>query len=248
MSRQQTGTRPQPRHGARVPGGAPETPAGGAARTMLPDGALPKPRLRGWLHQCFAPMVLVAGTCLVVGGSTLALRAACAVYMLAALLLFTNSAFYHRGTWSPRAHEVFRRVDHANIFVFIAGSYTPLAVAMLHGGSLRLLLGLVWSCALVGVLFRVLWINAPRWLYVALYVLLGWAAVGWMGTFWHVGGPAVVSLVVAGGVVYSAGALFYGLKRPNPWPETWGFHEFFHACTVLAAICHYVAIALLVLR
>ena len=145
-------------------------------------------------------------------------------------------------------HAVFRRVDHANIFVFIAGSYTPLAVGMLHGSSLRTLLGLVWACALAGVLFRVFWITAPRWLYVALYLSMGWAAVGWMGQFWHTGGPLVVGLIAAGGVVYSLGAVVYGLKRPNPWPATFGFHEIFHSCTILAAICHYLAIWLVLFR
>lgn len=208
------------------------------------EATSPKPRMRGWLHQGFAPLMLLAGLVLVVLAPRTAQRAACAAYLLSAVLLFTNSAFYHRGRWSPRAFGVFRRVDHANIFVFIAGSYTPLAVAMLHGRSLRVLLGLVWGCALLGVLFRVFWIQAPRWLYVALYVAMGWAAVGWLGQFWRVGGPAVVLLIAAGGVVYTAGALVYALKRPDPWPETFGFHEVFHSCTVVAAVCHYVAICL----
>ncbi|MFC6358338.1 PAQR family membrane homeostasis protein TrhA [Luteococcus peritonei] len=201
-----------------------------------------KPLLRGWLHQFFAPVMLVAGILLVALAPTRGERLACAVYTLSALLLFTNSAFYHRGSWSPRAHAVFRRVDHANIFVFIAGSYTPLAVALLHGRSLRLLLALIWGCALAGVLFRVFWIGAPRWLYVALYLAMGWAAVGWLGQFWSAAGPLVVGLIAAGGVIYSLGAVVYGLKRPNPWPATFGFHEIFHACTVLAALCHYLAI------
>lgn len=207
-----------------------------------------KPLLRGWLHQGFAPIILVAGMVLVVAGRTTALRAACAVYTLSALLLFANSAFYHRGNWSQKVHATFRRVDHANIFVFIAGTYTPLAVGMLSGHGRDTLLALIWTCAAVGVLFRVFWINAPRWLYVFLYVAMGWLAVGWMGQFWHVGGPAVVLLVAAGGVIYSVGALAYGFKRPNPWPATFGFHEIFHTCTVLAAICHYIAIALVVAR
>lgn len=206
--------------------------------------AATKPRLRGWLHQGFAPVMLVAGILLVALAPQRDERLACAVYALSAVLLFGNSAFYHRGSWSPRVHAVFRRVDHANIFVFIAGSYTPMAVGMLHGRSLRLLLALIWSCALVGVLFRVFWIAAPRWLYVALYLAMGWAALGWMGQFWHIGGPAVVALIAAGGIIYSIGAIAYGLRRPNPWPETFGFHEVFHLCTVLAALCHYLAICL----
>lgn len=216
------------------------TPAPSAPPPDVPE--VVKPLLRGWLHQFFAPVCLLGGLALVVFGPTVPVRLACAVYTLSALLLFTNSAFYHRGNWSPRAHALFRRVDHANIFVFIAGSYTALAVGMLHGRSLHTLLGLIWACALVGVLFRVFWISAPRWLYVALYLAMGWAAIGWMGQFWHSGGPFVVGLIAAGGVIYSAGAVVYGLKRPNPWPAVFGFHEIFHSCTILAALCHYLAI------
>lgn len=203
-----------------------------------------KPRLRGWLHQFFAPVMLVAGILVVALAPTRAERLACVVYTLSAVLLFGNSAFYHRGNWTDKVHAVFRRVDHANIFVFIAGSYTPLAVALLEGRSRWVLLGLIWSCALVGVLFRVFWIHAPRWLYVALYVAMGWAAVGWLGSFWSAGGPAVVLLIALGGVIYTLGAVAYGSKRPNPWPQTFGFHEVFHLCTVLAAVAHFVAICL----
>jgi len=205
-----------------------------------------KPRLRGWLHQTFAPIALVAGILLVALAPTVGQRLACAVYTLSAVLLFGNSALYHRGTWAPGVHALFRRVDHANIFVFIAGSYTPLAVSLLHGRSQHLLLALIWSCALVGVLFRIFWLQAPRWLYVALYLAMGWVALGWLGQFWQAGGPAVVLLIALGGVVYSVGALAYGFRRPDPWPDTFGFHEVFHACTVLAAVLHYVAICLAV--
>ena len=163
---------------------------------------------------------------------------------LSALLLFGNSAFYHRGNWTPKVKAVFRRVDHANIFVFIAGTYTPLSVAMLHGRSLVVILVLIWTCALVGVLFRVFWIDAPRLLYVGLYVAMGWAAVGWMSQFLEAGGAAVVALIAAGGLVYTVGALAYAFKYPNPWPEWFGFHEIFHICTIIAAICHFIAICL----
>ena len=207
-----------------------------------------KTRLRGWSHEIFTPIVLVAGLLLVALTPLLTERLACVVYTLSAVLLFGNSAFYHRGTWSEKAHGIFRRVDHANIFVFIAGTYTPLAVGMLHGTSLRVLLTVIWACAAVGVLFRVFWITAPRWLYVALYVAMGWVALGWLPQFWRVGGPAVVVLIALGGVVYTLGAVAYGTRRPNPWPGTFGFHEIFHACTVMAAVCHYVAICLVLFR
>lgn len=207
-----------------------------------------KPRLRGWSHQVFAPVMLVAGVLLTALAPERDKRLACAVYTLAAVLLFGNSAFYHRGRWSDRVHGLFRRVDHANIFVFIAGSYTPLAVAMLDGSSRRLLLLLIWACATAGALFRVFWLQAPRWLYVALYLAMGWAALGWLGSFWSAGGPAVVFLVLAGGLVYSVGAVAYATRRPNPWPGTFGFHEVFHACTIIAAVCHFTAIGLALFR
>lgn len=226
----------------------PTAPTGAPDAMTPPVWPLPKPLLRGWSHELFTPIALVAGILLVALAPTRVERLSCVVYTLAAVLLFGNSAFYHRGNWSQKAHQVFRRVDHANIFVFIAGSYTPLAVGMLRGGSLHVLLLLIWICALAGVLFRVFWLSAPRWLYVALYVAMGWAAVGWMGQFWKAGGPAVVLLIALGGVIYTLGALAYGFKRPNPWPGVFGFHEIFHACTILAAASHYVAICLVLFR
>lgn len=207
-----------------------------------------KPKLRGWLHTGMAPVVLFAGLVLVVCGHSVTSRLAAAVYLLCSLALFGTSATYHRGRWSSRVAATLRRADHANIYLFIAGTYTPLAANLLTGQSRTLLLSLVWGCAAVGIAFRLLWLSAPRWLYTALYVLLGWAAVGWLAPMWQAGGPAVVILVLVGGLVYSAGAVVYGLKRPNPSPRWFGFHEIFHACTVVAAICHYIAIALATFR
>lgn len=203
-----------------------------------------KPKLRGWLHTVMAPLSLLGGLVLLVVTPTTGGRLAAAVYLLASLALFGNSAVYHRGHWTGRIGDTFRRVDHANIFLFIAGTYTPLAVQLLEGRSRVILLSLVWASALVGVLFRVLWLSAPRWLYTLLYVAMGWAAVGWMGEFWHRGGPLVVALIVAGGLVYTAGAVVYARKKPDPSPTWFGFHEIFHACTVLAAMCHFAAIVL----
>ena len=201
-----------------------------------------KPRLRGWLHTLMAPVALVAGLVLMIATPTVGGRAAVAVYLVSSLMLFGNSAVYHRGTWTERTTRLLRRFDHANIFVFIAGTYTPLAVQMLDGSSRVLLLALVWTAAALGVAFRVLWLSAPRWLYTALYLLMGWAAVGWLPQFWNNAGPVVVVLVIAGGLVYSFGAIVYARKRPNPSPTWFGFHEIFHAATVVAALCHYAAI------
>ena len=205
-----------------------------------------KPRLRGWFHLVTTPIALVGGLILLIAADTVPLRIACAVWTLTAIMLFGNSAAYHRGQWSERVLEVLRRIDHSNIAIFIAGTYTPLAVALLSGGSRVTLLSLIWGIAALDVSFRVLWMGAPRWLYVGLYLVMGWCAVFWMPQMWSAGGPAVVILLIAGGVLYSAGAVVYALKRPNPNPEWFGFHEIFHAGTVLGAACHWAAILIAV--
>jgi hemolysin III len=173
-------------------------------------------------------------------------RVATAVFAVTAALLFGVSAVYHRGRWSPRTHGVLKRLDHANIFLIIAGTYTPFTLLLLHRDDARVLLSLVWGGALAGVAFRVLWVGAPRWLYVPVYIALGWAAAFWLPEFRTAGGPAVLALVIAGGVLYSLGGLVYGLKRPDPSPRWFGFHEVFHALTVAAFVAHYVGVSLTV--
>lgn len=205
-----------------------------------------KPLMRGWLHLGFAPIALVVGVVLTALAPTLLGRIGCGVYTLSAVQLFGTSAAYHRGNWSPSTLAVFRRIDHSNIFIFIAGTYTPLALVMLEGTSRVALLVLIWGIAVMGVAFRVLWLGAPRWLYTLLYVAMGWAAIGWIPQFWSTGGPAVVMLVVAGGLIYSLGAVAYATKRPTLSQRWFGFHEVFHSATILAAICHLIAIALAV--
>ena len=202
-----------------------------------------KPRLRGWLHAVTSPLTLAAGIVLVALSPTALTRVGSTVFTLTALLLFTVSAVYHRGTWSPRVWAFLRRFDHANIFLLIAGSYTPFTLLMLHGRSRVVLLGLVWGGALLGMAFRVLWTDAPRWLYVPIYVALGWAAVFYAGEFLHGGGVAVVALVVAGGLLYTLGGVVYGLRRPNPFPSWFGFHEVFHTLVVAAFVTHYVGVS-----
>lgn len=203
-----------------------------------------KPKLRGWLHAGFTPLALLGGIGLIVFAPTLLGRIGGAVYLLASLALFGTSAAYHRGNWSPKVRAAFRRVDHANIYLFIAATYTPLGLLLLGGGSRVLLLTLVWTAATLGLLFRVFWISAPRWLYTLLYIAMGWAAMGWINQFWAVGGPVVVGLIILGGLIYSFGAIVYARKSPNPSPKWFGFHEVFHLCTILAAGCHYAAISL----
>ncbi|MFJ3405812.1 hemolysin III family protein [Promicromonospora sp. NPDC090134] len=203
-----------------------------------------KPRLRGWIHAGTFPLALAAGTVLIALAPTTAGKISASVFGLSACLLFGVSAVYHRGTWSPRTEAVLRRLDHTNIFLIIAGTYTPLAVLLLPRDQATVLLALVWGGALVGLLARIFWLNAPRWVYVPVYLALGWVAVAYMGQFWATGGPAVVWLIAAGGVFYTAGAIVYGTKKPDPNPAWFGFHEIFHVCTVLGFACHVVAIYL----
>jgi len=207
-----------------------------------------KPRLRGWLHAGTAPLALAAGIVLVCLAPTAAGVLGASVFLAASVLLFGTSGIYHRGTWGARGEAILRRLDHANIYVFIAASYTPMALILLDGASRVVLLTLIWSAALGGLLFRMFWLAAPRWLYTALYLVMGWAALGWLVAFYRSGGAAVLILILAGGVCYSAGAVVYGRKRPNPSPRWFGFHEIFHAGTIAGFVCHYVAISMIIYR
>ncbi|WP_233188201.1 PAQR family membrane homeostasis protein TrhA [Actinomyces qiguomingii] len=208
-----------------------------------------KPKLRGWIHAGTAPLALAACMVLTVLAPGLALRWACAAYLVCSLLLFANSGLYHTSKgYLPRTVSiVLQRFDHANIYLLIAGTYTPLSVALLDAGTARLILGIVWGGALLGILQAVLWPTAPRWLGTLLYILLGWVALWFLPHFWTTGGPAIFWLLVAGGVVYTVGGIIYARKRPDPFPRWFGFHEIFHVCTVAAWICHCVACYLAVL-
>lgn len=201
-----------------------------------------KPRLRGQLHLLMAPLAALAGIVQVLFAPGTAGKVACAVFSLGAVLLFTVSAAYHTRTWPEPTRLLLRRWDHANIFVLIACSYTPFAVLMLSPGSARTLLVVVWTGALLGALFQIFWVHAPRWLYVPIYVGLGWAAVFWAREFAAAGQPVVLALIVLGGLCYTAGAVVYGIKRPNPAPRWFGFHEVFHTMTIAAFVTHYVGV------
>ena len=203
-----------------------------------------KPKLRGWLHAGTAPLALAAGIVLVVLSPNASTRIGSAVFATSALVLFTVSAVYHRGTWSPRVWQFLRRFDHANIFLLIAWSYTPFTLLLLHGTDRVVLLSVVWTGAVLGVLFRIFWNNAPRWLYTPIYVALGWAAVFFFGDFVRNSGTAVLTLMVVGGGLYTLGGLVYGVKRPNPSPRWFGFHEVFHTLTIAAFVVHYVGISI----
>ena len=232
------GSRHRPEH--RPPASAEEP-----AHTVTEVLEQVKPRLRGWLHACTAPLALAAGVVLVVLAPTPVGRVGGAVFLAASVLLFGISALYHRRTWGTRGEAVMRRLDHATIYVFIAATYTPMALLMLQGSSRVLLLSLIWGAALGGLFFRLFWLDAPRWLYTALYLVMGWAAVGWMGAFYASGGLAVLLLILLGGLFYTGGAVVYARRHPDPSPAWFGYHEIFHAGTVLGFASHYVAISLL---
>ncbi|MEU8239206.1 hemolysin III family protein [Actinoplanes missouriensis] len=205
---------------------------------------LGKPRLRGRLHQY---AFFVAAVCGIVLCSIAWSRPgigpfiSCLIYSITVCGLFGVSALYHRRVWSERGYQIMRRMDHSMIFIFIAGTYTPFCVLLLSDSKATLMLSLVWIGALGGVALKVIWPHVPRWVGAPLYVALGWVAVAIIPDILHVSVTCLV-LMVVGGLIYTVGAVFYALRRPNPWPTVFGHHEFFHACTLVAAICHHIAI------
>ncbi|AXK89767.1 hemolysin III family protein [Nocardia farcinica] len=206
--------------------------------------------MRGWIHTWALAVAAVAVAVLVATAATVSATAGWStlIYGVTVCGLFGISAVYHRVTWrTPRTRIRMKRADHSMIFLFIAGSYTPFALLGLPGRTGQVLLAVVWAGALAGVALKLLWPTAPRWVGVPLYLLLGWAIVPVAGQLHGAVGWVPLLLLLAGGLMYSGGAILYATKWPNPWPEVFGHHEFFHAATVLAALCHYVAIWLVVL-
>lgn len=206
-----------------------------------PEG---KPTWRGWIHTGVLPIVVIGGIILLVVADGTIAKIASAVFFACSLLLFGTSAIYHRFNWGPKAKLALKRVDHANIFLLIAGSYTPVSLLGLsQDKGLPLLLG-IWATALLGIGFRVFWISAPRWLYVIIYIAMGWAAIVYIGDLLEAN-LAMMVLVIVGGLFYTLGAVAYAMKRPNPVPGHFGFHEIFHSFTVLAFLCHWSAVLLI---
>ena len=206
-----------------------------------------RPRLRGILHLAAFPLSLVAGVVLIASANSVAARVSSAVYAASASVLFGVSALYHRGRWSTRARALMQRLDHSNIFVLIAGTYTPVAVLLLTGGARIAVLAVVWGGAVTGVILRVVWRSAPRWLFIPLYITLGWVAVAVMPSLLERGGATLTLLLVIGGVTYTAGAIIVALHRPDPAPRVFGYHEVFHLMTLGGYGLHYAAIVLAVL-
>ncbi len=203
-----------------------------------------RPRLRGWLHLFSFFGAIVASAVLVPLASLLGARAgfSVAVYCVTICGLFGISALYHRRRWSPRGWKIMKRLDHSMIFLFIAGTYTPFSLLAVDQPTGYWILAAVWAGAIAGVMLKLTWPTAPRWVGVPLYVGLGWVAVFVLTDILQIAGVASLVLLAAGGLLYTLGGVAYAIKRPNPWPGVFGYHEVFHAMTVVAAICHYVAV------
>jgi hemolysin III len=212
-----------------------------ALAASVPEPA--KPRLRGVIHQYAFFVALVLGACLVVlapGGRP---RLAAAIYAASVAGLLGTSALYHRRDWAPRARMWMRRLDHSMIFVLIAGTYTPFALLVLHGTLARTILIVVWAGAAGGTVLNLFWVRAPKSVTAAVYIALGWVAVAAMPQMAREIGAVGVGLVALGGVLYTVGAVIYAVRRPNPVPGVFGYHEVFHALVVAAAAAHFAAVA-----
>jgi hemolysin III len=202
-----------------------------------------KTRGRGVSHQVAAFAFPVLGGVLIAVAPSAAARWAALVYTIGVTAMYAASAVYHRGDWSPPVRRRLRRLDHSMILVGIAATYTPIAVVGLDTRSARILLGIVWPLAVIGIVVQLFWLHAPRWLVAGLYVVIGWTALAFIPTLWSQLGVVTFTLMALGGVVYSIGAVVYATKKPNPIPGVFGFHEVFHALVIAAGLIFYVAIA-----
>jgi hemolysin III len=210
--------------------------------------ALSKPLLRGVLHQIAFSASLVVGTLLVVGSHGARQQLAAVVFASSVALCFGVSALYHRVTWPPNLRLWMRRVDHAGVYLLIAGTYTPVGLLALDGTWRLVVLATVYVGAGAAVVLKFAWVDAPKWVAAAFGIMLGWVAVVALPQLATRLGPTAVVLLGAGGVAYTAGAIVYARRRPNPIPHAFGYHEVFHALTVVAVACQYVAIAFFVIR
>jgi len=220
---------------------------GGDPAGAPPVGPVPKPALRGVLHQVAFFVSLVSGTALVVAAPTTGSALVVAVYAVSVSALFGVSALFHRHTWGPVGRRRMRRADHSTIFIAIAGSYTAVAGIALSGWPRTTLLCIAWGGAVAGIVLRQAWLDAPKWLIAVPYVVVGWAAVVVLPQLYRALGATGFTLLVAGGLAFTAGAVVYALKRPDPFPSTFGYHEVFHACTIIGVVLQFVVIARFVL-
>jgi hemolysin III len=205
---------------------------------------LPRPRFRGVSHKYAFFASLITGAVLILIAPTRKATTAAAIYAVSVSGLFGASALYHRIAWRrPSARAWMRRLDHSMIFVLIAGTYTPFALLVLHGTLANVVLAIVWGGALGGVVLKLAWVDAPKWLMAAIYVALGWVGAATIPQMASRAGIGAVTLLAVGGVLYSAGAVVYALRRPDPSPKVFGYHEIFHVLVIAAAAVHYAAIA-----
>jgi hemolysin III len=209
---------------------------------------LEKPLLRGVLHQVAFMASLVVGTLLIVGADGGRRHAAAAVFAGSVAACFGASALYHRGNWTPRLRLWLRRLDHAGVYLLIAGTYTPVCLLVLQRPWSTVVLAIVWAAAAAAALLKFVWVDAPRWLAAAIGISLGWMAVVVLPQLITRLEAAAVILLAAGGVAYTVGAVVYARRRPDPAPNVFGYHELFHALTIVAVACQYVAIAFFVIR
>jgi hemolysin III len=207
-----------------------------------------RPLLRGVLHEIGLGAALVVGTLLIVGADGGRPSVAASIFAGSVALMLGASTLYHRVTWRPRARLWMRRVDHAGVYALIAGTYTAVGLISLHGVLKWTVLSIVWAGALAATLTKFCWVHSPKWLSVLIGVSLGWVGLAALPQLVSTAGPAAVALLLAGGVAYTAGAIVYAKRRPDPVPTVFGYHEVFHALTLVAIACQYVAVAFFVVR
>jgi len=207
-----------------------------------------KPKLRGVLHQGAFFIAVALAPLLIIGSDGGRARLGAAVFAVSVAACFGASALYHRVTWSPRVRLWMRRIDHAGVYLLIAGTYTPVSLLVLRGAWRPVVLAVVWAGALAAIVLKFVWVHAPKWLAAAIGLALGWVAVVALPQLIAKADPAAVILLVAGGLAYTAGAIVYARRRPDPVPAVFGYHELFHALTIVGVACQYVAIAFFIVR
>lgn len=207
-----------------------------------------RPRLRGVLHEAAFVVALLIGAPLVLGAHGVRDSVAAGIFAGSVAAMLALSALYHRVNWGPRARVWMQRADHGGIYLLIAGTYTPVGLLALHGATQTVVLAVVWSGAAAAALVKFCWVGAPHWLSAAIGICLGWVGVAALPQLERSAGLTAVVLLAAGGVAYTVGAIIYALRRPDPAPATFGYHELFHALTLVAIACQYVAIAFFVVR
>jgi len=207
-----------------------------------------RPLLRGVLHQAALVVAVAAGVVFVVETDGGRRTVAAAVFAASAATMLAVSAIYHRVTWTPLARLRMRRADHAGIYLLIAGTYTPVGLLALHGVLQKVVLGVVWTGAAAAIVLKLAWVHAPKWLSAVIAIGLGWVGVAAIPQLVRADGVTPVVLIAAGGLAYTAGGIVYARRRPDPFPAVFGYHELFHALTLVGLGLQYAAIAFFVIR